>query len=261
MPACPAGHDSTATDFCDVCGMKIGGGAASAAASAEGAPVSAPPTSAQSLPGPAEPCPQCGTERSGQFCEVCGYDFAAGRPALAMTPAASVGVEPAGAEPARAEPAGEVPVAAEQPAGADPNGAVTGGAGAAWTVVVSADRPYFDSVIAAGGPDAASIKFPPYCPERRFEQTGREVRIGRRSASRGLEPEIDLTGPPTDPGISHLHAVLIAQPDGSWSVLDPGSSNGTQVNGADVETGVPVPLHAGDRVCLGAWTVLTVQQG
>jgi hypothetical protein len=260
MPVCPAGHDSTATDFCDVCGMKIGG-AAAPAASAGSTPGSAAPTAAQPPPGPAEPCPQCGTERSGQFCEVCGYDFAAGRPALAMTPAASVGAEPAGAEPAEAEPTGEVPVAAEQSAGPDPNVAVTGAAGAAWTAVVSADRPYFDSVIAAGGPDAASIQFPPYCPERRFQLTGEEVRIGRRSASRGLEPEIDLTGPPTDPGISHLHAVLMAQPDGTWSVLDPGSSNGTQLNGAELETSTPVPLHPGDRVCLGAWTVLTIHAG
>jgi pSer/pThr/pTyr-binding forkhead associated (FHA) protein len=85
------------------------------------------------------------------------------------------------------------------------------------------------------------------------------MRVGRRSASRGIEPEIDLTGPPVDPGISHLHAVLIAQPEGGWSVLDPGSSNGTQVNGADIGTGVAVPLRPGDRICIGAWTVLTVE--
>jgi pSer/pThr/pTyr-binding forkhead associated (FHA) protein len=114
-------------------------------------------------------------------------------------------------------------------------------------------------VIAAGGPDAASIEFPGYCPERTFRLSGKEVRIGRRSVSRGLEPEIDLTGPPLDPGVSHLHAVLIAQPDGTWSVLDPGSSNGTQVNGDDIESGVPVALHDGDRVCVGAWTVLTIE--
>jgi hypothetical protein len=258
MPACPFGHDSTATDFCDVCGTKLGGTPVPAA-SAGGTPGPAAPTEAQSLPGPAEPCPQCGTERSGQFCEVCGYDFAAGRPALAITPPAAGSADPAGADPAGQVPAGQVPAAAEQPAGTGTNLGMTGGAGPGWTAVVSADRPYFDSVIAAGGPDAAAIQFPAYCPERRFQLTGREVRIGRRSASRGLEPEIDLTGPPTDPGISHLHAVLIAQPDGSWSVLDPGSSNGTQVNGTELETGAPVPLHAGDRVCLGAWTVLTVQ--
>jgi pSer/pThr/pTyr-binding forkhead associated (FHA) protein len=85
------------------------------------------------------------------------------------------------------------------------------------------------------------------------------MRVGRRSVSRGLEPEIDLTGPPTDPGVSHLHAVLIVDADGRWAVLDPGSSNGTQVNGSDIASGVRVPLHDGDRICVGAWTVLTIQ--
>jgi pSer/pThr/pTyr-binding forkhead associated (FHA) protein len=125
-------------------------------------------------------------------------------------------------------------------------------------VVVTADRAYFDSVVAAGGPDAGMLTFPAYCPERRFTLSGRDMRIGRRSVSRGLEPEIDLTGPPEDPGISHLHAVLIAEPDGSWAVLDPGSANGTQVNGADIAAGIRVPVHSGDRICVGAWTVLTI---
>jgi pSer/pThr/pTyr-binding forkhead associated (FHA) protein len=125
--------------------------------------------------------------------------------------------------------------------------------------VVNADRDYFDTVTAAGGPDAGSIQFPAYCPERRFRLAGREMRIGRRSTSRGLEPEIDLTGPPADPGISHLHAVLASGPDGGWSVMDPGSSNGTQVNGSEIAVGVPVPLHDGDRIGLGGWTVVRIQ--
>jgi pSer/pThr/pTyr-binding forkhead associated (FHA) protein len=127
--------------------------------------------------------------------------------------------------------------------------------------VVASDRAYYETVIAAGGPDAASIHFPAYCPERRFRLTGPEMRIGRHSASRGLEPEIDLTGPPTDPGVSRLHAVLIAQPDGSWAILDPGSENGTSVNGSEMATGVPVPLHDGDQIHVGAWTVITVHIG
>lgn len=128
---------------------------------------------------------------------------------------------------------------------------------AIWTAVVTADRTYFDGVIADGHVDAASIRFPSHYPEQRFELTGSRMRIGRRSVSRKLEPEIDLSGPPADPGISHLHAVLIAQEDGTWAVLDRGSSNGTLVNGREIESGKPVPLHDGDRVCLGAWTALT----
>lgn len=130
--------------------------------------------------------------------------------------------------------------------------------GPAWTAVVTADRAYFDSVIADGHVEATSIEFPAHCPVRRFELSGPQMRIGRRSVSRGLSPEIDLTGPPLDPGVSHLHAVLVAAGDGTWSVEDRGSANGTQVNGDEIAAGVPVALHEGDRICLGAWTVLTV---
>jgi pSer/pThr/pTyr-binding forkhead associated (FHA) protein len=125
--------------------------------------------------------------------------------------------------------------------------------------VVAADRAYYDSVVAAGGPDAGTVEFPGYCPERQFRLTTPEMRIGRRSASRGLEPEIDLTGPPTDPGVSRLHAVLIAEPDGNWAVLDPGSENGTLVNGNEIATGVRVPVRSGDQIHLGAWTAITIR--
>ena len=54
--------------------------------------------------------------------------------------------------------------------------------------------------------------------------------------------------------------MLTAGPDGDWSVMDPGSSNGTQVNGTEIAVGVPVPLHDGDRIHLGAWTVITVSE-
>ena len=126
--------------------------------------------------------------------------------------------------------------------------------------MATADRGYFDSVIADGHVDAASIEFPGNYPERRFELKGSQMLIGRRSVSRKLEPEIDLAGPPTDPGISHLHAVLIAQLDGTWSVLDTGSANGTQVNGRDIASGEPAPLRDGDSICLGAWTRLTLHR-
>ncbi|MGH3286868.1 MAG: FHA domain-containing protein [Streptosporangiaceae bacterium] len=125
---------------------------------------------------------------------------------------------------------------------------------------MSADRTYHQSVQAASGPDAASVPFPGYYAERRFRLTGSQMRIGRRSVSRGIDPEIDLTGPPADPGISRLHAVLIAVPDGSWAVLDPGSANGTLVNGAEIAIGDQILLHDGDRINLGAWTAITVHR-
>jgi serine/threonine protein kinase len=127
-----------------------------------------------------------------------------------------------------------------------------------WTAVVAADRAYYESVQAVSDQDAASIVFPAFVPERRFPLSGTEVRIGRRSVSRHIEPEIDLTGPPTDTGVSRLHAVLIAGPDRNWSVVDAGSDNGIVVNGKDIPPGEAVPLRDGDRVHLGAWTVITI---
>jgi pSer/pThr/pTyr-binding forkhead associated (FHA) protein len=132
---------------------------------------------------------------------------------------------------------------------------------ATWTVVVGADRAYYEQVQAVTGTEGAAVTFPSYCAERRFQLVGNQMRIGRRSVSRGLSPEIDLTGPPADPGISRLHAVLIAMPDGNWAVLDPGSANGTLVNGAEIGVGDQVPLHDGDRINLGAWTAITVHRG
>ncbi len=131
-------------------------------------------------------------------------------------------------------------------------------AAATWTAVVSADRVYFDTVAPASDSDAGKIKFPEHPVELRIPLTGAEVRVGRRSVSRHLEPEIDLTGHPTDPGVSRLHAVLRARPDHTWTVTDPGSPNGILVNGAEVPPGEATPLRHGDRIHLGFWTVITI---
>jgi FHA domain len=163
-------------------------------------------------------CPVCGEPQTGRFCERDGYDF--------LT--ASLQQEVPRAKP--------------------------------WHLVVGADKAYFEMVKAAGGPDAAALVFPEFYPERRFPLHGERVLIGRRSRSRGTNPDIDLASPPEDPGVSHSHAMLIAQPGGGWMVVDVGSSNGTYVNdtGNAITANVPVPLGEGDRIFLGAWTVLTV---
>ena len=131
---------------------------------------------------------------------------------------------------------------------------------ATWSAVIGADRAYYEMVQEVTGPRGAAVGFPGYGAGRRFQLRGNQMRIGRRSASRGLAPEIDLSGPPADPGVSRLHAVLIAGPAGSWAVLDPGSANGTLVNGAEIAIGDQVRLQDGDRINLGAWTAITVRR-
>jgi len=173
-------------------------------------------------------CPACGAPLDGRFCEVCGHD------SLAAPPAA--------------------PMPAPAPS-AVPAGPVT------WTATVSADRAYYNSVMAIGGPDAAGITFPTFCPDRYFPLRGNQISVGRRSSSRGVNPDIDLTGPPEDPGVSHLHAVFIVQSDGKLSIVDLGSANGTTVNDdqTPLRANVPHQLSTGDKVHMGAWTTITVQ--
>jgi FHA domain len=302
VATCPSGHQSASDDFCDVCGVLIGAApslgpgldpdAGPAGSGVAGGTV-AGATVAEPTPWPAEPCPRCGAARGGQFCEVCGYNFALAAsgvgqpPPSAAVPAAPVpdvqpagagvpdaratGVQATGAAPAPhaqvtydpwpdvSVPAGPVPGA---PGPAAPPTARPGPApGAVWAAVVTADRAYYDSVLAAGGPDAAGIEFPAYYPQRRFPLDRAEVRIGRHSASSGITPEIDLAVPPADPGISRLHAVLLRDANGDWGIIDPGSANGTLLNGAELVPGQLVPVRDGDRIHLGAWTELRLTRG
>jgi FHA domain len=299
MAICPNGHDSASDDFCDICGMRIAespspgsaagtgspggagnGGYGPAGGGPSGRPGSAP-SPAMGMPGPGpgpgaagagDPCPRCGTPRVGQFCEACGYKFDAAQPPWSPAPHAPPPAPPASSAPygppvppsassASAPSVSSVPsVPTAQPVPPTRPVPPSQYAPPVWAAVVSCDRAYFESVQAASGPDAAAVPFPGYYAERRFRLTGSQMRIGRRSVSRGIDPEIDLTGPPADPGISRLHAVLIAMPDGSWAVLDPGSANGTLVNGTEVPTGVQVPLRDGDRINLGAWTAIAVHR-
>ncbi len=83
------------------------------------------------------------------------------------------------------------------------------------------------------------------------------------SRSRGIEPEIDLTGPPEDAGVSHSHAALVSTPDGGWAVVDLGSSNGTYINDSTtpIAPNKPIPVKEGDQIHVGAWTTLTLLSG
>ncbi|RJL34038.1 FHA domain-containing protein [Bailinhaonella thermotolerans] len=142
-------------------------------------------------------------------------------------------------------------------------GGAAGGGTGRWEAVITADREYYETVIEEGEIDRAAFPFPPYCPERRVTLAGPYVRIGRRGSGPGDAPEIDLGTPPADPGVSHVHAVLIEQPDGSWRLVDPGSTNGTKVNGGPgvIAVNTEVPLADGDRVHLGVWTTITLRRG
>ena len=267
MPTCPKGHSSAAADYCDECGTPIGG---PAPAGINGTPAAVTPAATGGGPaatGGGEPCPDCGAPRAGRFCEVCGRDFqAVAAPPVVAPPVVvpPVVVPPVVVPPSSALPGGAPPAAVPAQVPAKRPDAATRDAGPeatapGWRLVVVADLAYHGRMLAATAPDATPVPFPAFCPERRFALPASQVLIGRRSRSRGIEPDIDLTGPPEDAGVSHAHALLVRDQNG-WTVVDLDSANGTYLNdSADpIEANTPVPVADGDRIHLGAWTTLTL---
>lgn len=233
MTTCPAGHESAATDYCDVCGEPIGAAPTPPAAQGSASPA-APPAAA------GRPCPSCGVPVTGRFCEACGYDTALPAPP-----------QPAGAPAAPA--AGPVP---GSEGGAEP-------AASGWVAVVRADGAWYERSKERNGPDIAAITFPAYYPERRFPLVGPEMLIGKRDDRNGIAPQIDLRMNPEDLGVSRSQAILRETPDGGWEVIDIGSTNGTTLDDQDtplVEFS-PAALTDGSRIHIGAWTTITVTRG
>jgi hypothetical protein len=108
-----------------------------------------------------------------------------------------------------------------------PDAATATGTPNGWLVVTWANRDYHAHMIASAPQFAELVAIPDDYPKRHLVLNGSQLLIGRRSRSRGIEPDIDLTGPPEDPGVSHIHALLVANPDGCWSLVDLESANGT----------------------------------
>jgi len=268
MYTCPRGHASQDADYCDECGAPIGPtvGLRPATGPLDGGTPAAPATNGSAPEAPA--CPRCGTAKAGRFCEVCGHDFllASIAPRGGLLPATAPAATGAPGPTAAPGPAADITLMADQgtASGTTLTGTATAGAdrGAPgqWRLTATPDPAYHARMQAEAEPGTAPIPFPAYCPERRFVLTGRQALIGRRSRSRGIEPEIDLTGPPADPAVSHTHALLLVQPGGGLAVVDLDSANGTYVNDdpEPVEANVPVALADGDRIHVGAWTTLTV---
>ena len=122
----------------------------------------------------------------------------------------------------------------------------------AWEAVLVADRAYFDRVSPGG------IEFPADTPAREIVLDRDELRIGRGRGADPDPPDIDLA---SDPAVSRLHATLVRQEDGSYAVVDQGSTNGTRLNDEPeaIEAGAPVPVADGDRIHVGVWTTITLR--
>ena len=231
---CPNGHQSTSTDYCDVCGSPI----------EAAAPVSAPvPAAAPTT----TTCPHCGAPASSLalFCETCGYDFTTGSLPAAADPAPVV---PTTAPSAVVTPAPDPAPAPQLPTPA-PEGQDS------WVAEIWVDPDWY----AAQQPEdpMPSAGLPGLVPLRE-----RSVLVGRPSVSRNIHPAVDCG---TDSGVSRRHCQL--NTDGQrWWVEDLQSANGTYVSRAgDPLPTTPIPpgqrreVEDGDRLYLGAWTRIVIR--
>jgi hypothetical protein len=256
MVTCPHGHQSVSTDYCDECGARIGAPPVASSVSAATSSSAAPTPSVGSGDGSGEPCPVCSAPRTGRFCESCGWDFLSEATPVPESTPTSTNLAVPGPAPTPAPPTPSLsPSSPSSPSSPD--------TGPQLRLLVAADRVYHSRMAAIEAPDAEAVAFPLFCPDRKFVLSGGQMLIGRRSRSRGIEPEIDLTGPPEDAGVSHSHAALVSTPDGGWAIVDLGSSNGTYINDSTtpIAPNKPIPVKEGDQIHVGAWTTLTLQAG
>lgn len=244
MTLCPAGHDSSADDYCDVCGLPIPAGGAGPADVDD---VAAPPPE-DAAPASAD-CPNCQASNppNALFCEACGYDFTTGSMPRPVTPPSIESIVAPASTPSPTPGPTQSPTTGPTlaPPLAEP-----------WVAEVWIDPDWYadqesdDPLPSAGVPVVVPLK-------------ATSVLVGRTSRSRGIHPDIDLG---TDNGISRRHCQLTT--DGQrWWVEDLGSSNGTYV-GSSVGPLPQDPLDGGEkrelgpdeRVYLGAWTRIVVRK-
>ena len=241
MPICSNGHDSTWDDYCSDCGVAIGGATADAAAAsaagddAGGASTATPGADAAAAPtAPTGPsCANCSEPHDVDdvFCESCGYDFLSG---------------------SLPDPVAQAP-AVVGPESAPPQGHV------ATTATVRFDRELMQRMVDAGELEYTGNED----LEHQIELTGVKVLIGRASRSRGVFPEIDLSELTQDPAVSSRHAMLMRADDGTWTVNDLGSTNGTYLGDATdaLAPGTETALAFDTPLFVGAWTSITLTEG
>lgn len=221
---CPAGHDSVDPDFCSECGNQLAPapGSAPAAPAADPSPASAAP-STTSAQGGHENCPMCTEVRDGSA-QFCGV---CGYDYVNKT---------GGEVPQAAAPAPTVPAPNYAPP-AVPSPSVG-------PASLSSARIDLEVIVGKTGPRKHSL----------FDN---ESLIGRPNNKVALSLVID-----GDEGISRRQMMITRQADGSVTVRDLDSANGTKVehDGGTVTlaVGEERPIVVGDKIIIGEHTVVTI---
>jgi FHA domain len=189
----------------------------------------------------AQPCPDCSTPHepdSGNFCEICGYNF------LTNTSGGS----PLSNFPPPIKAATPVTTAPTKP----PNPIATQPKIGHWQLIISID-PSLATPNSPPAPAQAPIVIELEHPTNPIGRTDGSIAmlIGRTSAARAIHPEIPLD---IDDAVSSRHAILTLHPDGVLVLRDIGSSNGTMVNGKEIAVMADIAIASGDEITLGHWT-------
>jgi hypothetical protein len=247
VSVCPNGHETTATDYCDVCGIAMPADAADSAGAGAPAQQAGDTVGVPVLDGDASPadagqaCPNCGATNTPDalFCEACGYDFTTGTMPRKEAPAADGSSTPTDAGGAQQDDNISPPLDTDT-----------------WVAELWIDPQWYAE---QSSPDPLPSAGPPAVVPLRHTS----LLVGRESKSRGIHPDVDCG---TDNGVSRRHAQLTT--DGTrWWIEDLGSSNGTFVAGAvdplpktPIEVGVKHEVGADDRIYLGSWTRLVIRK-
>lgn len=206
---CPKGHTSIESDYCSECGAKIDHSSVDQPAKVVAASV--------------QQCPDCATLHDaeiGNFCEICGYNFATG---------------------AR----GELPIVTPVEPLPDLDTPIADDSNRLWQAVITIDltphhpdspAPPTDQAPTTIALDAASYL------------------IGRTSQMRAIHPDIALD---FDDAVSHRHAIL-QHVDETITLRDIGSSNGTKINGIEIAPMIDTAIDDGDEITLGHWTRIKI---
>ncbi len=198
-------------------------------------------------------CENCGVAHGPDdiFCENCGYDFITGSlpgPNEQFAPPTAQSPEERFGGPLFPDP----PSVPGAPASAR---ALTEQVPISVRVEVAVDQAYYESVVADG-----ELVFPQSIPPPIYaDLVGTEIHIGRTSESRAIHPDVDVADLTGDPAVSSRHAVVRGTADGTMTITDVGSTNGTYVNsfsGSGIGVGQPIVIGPGVDVYVGAWTRL-----
>ncbi|MEM7325330.1 MAG: FHA domain-containing protein [Actinomycetota bacterium] len=205
-------------------------------------------------------CENCGVAYGPDdlFCENCGYDFVTG-----SLPTEADGAPPASPTSATsgitASALPEAPSVLDEAVESSGSGPAVAVEVPRVTVTVAVDEAFFAEVVNEG-----EIDFPDPIPaDQELSLAGTEFHIGRTSESRAIHPDIDVADLTNDQAVSSRHAVLRVANDGTLTIVDVGSTNGTFLGTVDAEAlthGIPFEVKPGSPIYVGAWTRLVVSE-